>query len=168
MKRILTALFTVGASLLLVPPCGTAQTAKPETVVAVRVEPARVELATGGAAAEFTLVAIIQEGFHINSNKPAQDYLIPTRVELAAAEGFELEKVEFPAGELKSFGFAPDEKLSVYEGTLKLRARLRAKSAAAGAHSLRLLFHYQACNDQICLRPAQREAKLTVQVRPAP
>jgi len=167
MKGILTALFTVGASLLLASSCA-AQMVKPETVVTVRVEPARVELAAGGAAAEFTLVAIIQEGFHINSNKPAQDYLIPTRVELAEAAGFELEKVEFPAGELKSFGFAPDEKLSVYEGTVKVRARLRAKSAAAGAHSLRLLFHYQACNDQICLRPAQREVKLAVQVRPTP
>lgn len=166
MRRILTALFAVGASLLLASSCA-AQMVKPETVVAVRVEPARVELAAG-AAAEFSLVAIIQEGFHINSNKPAQDYLIPTRVELAAAEGFALEKVEFPAGELKSFGFAPDEKLSVYEGTVKMRGRLRAKSAAAGAHTLRLRFHYQACNDQICLRPARREVKLTVQVRPAP
>ena len=165
MKRVLLAV--AAGSLLLVPPCGTAQMVKPETVVQVRLEPARVELAAGGVA-ELTLVATIQEGFHINSNKPAQDYLIPTRVELAEAAGFELEKVEFPAGALKSFGFAPDEKLSVYEGTVKMRARLRAKSAAAGAHTLRLVFHYQACNDQICLRPAQREVKLTVQVRPAP
>ncbi len=154
------------AGLLLAAAC-LAQTVKPESVVAVRVEPARVELA-GGGAAELTLVATIQEGFHINSNKPAQEYLIPTRVELAGAEGFTLERIEFPAAALKSFGFAPDEKLSVYEGTVKVRARLRAKSAPAGAHSLRLLFHYQACNDQICLRPAQREAKLAVQVRPAP
>ena len=164
MKRVLLA---VAAGSLLLAAAGAAQMVKPESVVQVRLEPARVELA-GGGAADFIMVATIQEGFHINSNKPAQDYLIPTRVELAAAEGFELEKVEFPAGALKSFGFAPDEKLSVYEGTVKMRARLRAKSAAAGAHTLRLVFHYQACNDQICLRPAQREVKLTVQVRPTP
>ena len=164
MKRVLLA---VAAGSLLLAAAGAAQMVKPESVVQVRLEPARVELAAGGVA-ELTLVATIQEGFHINSNKPAQDYLIPTRVELAPAPGFELEKVEFPPGALKSFGFAPDEKLSVYEGTVKMRARLRAKSAAAGAHTLRLVFHYQACNDQICLRPAQREVKLTVQVRPTP
>jgi len=157
----------VGLAGLLLAAAGLAQMVKPETVVTVRVEPAQTKLTPGGTA-DFTLVATIQEGFHINSNKPAQEYLIPTGVELAGAEGFALEKVEFPAGALKSFGFAPDEKLSVYEGTVKVRARLRAKSAAAGAHSLRLLFHYQACNDQICLRPAQREVKLAVQVRPAP
>jgi len=154
------------AGLLLAAAC-LAQMVKPETVVTVRLEPAQTTLTPGGAA-DFTLVATIEEGFHINSNKPAQDYLIPTRVELAGAADFELEKVEFPPGALKSFGFAPDEKLSVYQGTVKVRARLRAKStAAAGAHTLRLVFHYQACNDQICLRPAQREAKLAVQVRPA-
>jgi len=163
MKRVLLA---VAAGSLLLAAAGVAQMVKPESVVQVRLEPARVELA-GGGAADFIMVATIQEGFHINSNKPAQDYLIPTRVELAEAAGFELEKVDYPAGALKSFGFAPDEKLSVYEGTVKVRGRLRAKSAAAGAHTLRLVFHYQACNDQICLRPAQREVKLTVQVRPA-
>ena len=165
MKR--APICAVGLAGLLLAAAGLAQMVKPETVVTVRVEPARVELG-GGGTAELTLVATIQEGFHINSNKPAQEYLIPTRVELAGAEGFALEKVEFPAGALKSFGFAPDEKLSVYEGTVKVRARLRAKSAAAGGHTVRLVFHYQACNDQICLRPAQREAKLAVQVRPAP
>lgn len=163
MRRLLGAAL---AGVLLAASC-QAQMIKPETVVQVRLDPARLALAAG-AAADFTLVATILEGFHINSNKPAQDYLIPTRVELAAAPGFELEKVEFPPGELKSFSFAGDEKLSVYEGTLKVRARLRAKSAAAGAHSLRLVFHYQACNDQICLRPAQREAKLTAQISPTP
>jgi hypothetical protein len=158
-KRLLGVL---GAGLLLAA-AGAAQMVKPETVVEVRVEPARVKL-TAGAAAGFTVVAVVLEGFHINSNKPAQEYLIPTRLELIEAAGFELEKVTFPAGELKSFGFAPDEKLSVYEGTVKVRARLRAKSAAVGAHTLRLVFHYQACNDQICLRPAQREVKLAVNV----
>jgi len=100
MKRVLLA---VAAGSLLLAAAGAAQIVKPESVVQVRLEPARVELA-GGGAADFIMVATIQEGFHINSNKPAQDYLIPTRVELAAAEGFELEKVEFPAGALKSFG----------------------------------------------------------------
>lgn len=157
-----------------------AQSVKPETVVKLRLEPARVQLAPGGAA-EIALVATIREGFHINSNKPAADYLIPSKLELAGpapaapeasgsagrGPGFDLEKVSYPAGELKSFEFAPDEKLSVYEGTVKISAQLRAKrETPAGTHAVRLTFHFQACNDQICLRPARGEVMLPVEVLP--
>ncbi|MCH6554446.1 MAG: protein-disulfide reductase DsbD domain-containing protein [Candidatus Acidiferrales bacterium] len=145
---------------------------KPEDVVQVRVEPARVEARAGGQAT-FTLVATIREGFHVNSHQPLQEYLIPTRVELLTTELFALEKVDYPKGELKSFGFSPDEKLSVYDGTLRLPIALRVKDgarnpAAGGAgdtHTVRVAFHYQACNDEICLRPTKREAQLTVRLR---
>ena len=146
---------------------------KPEEVVQVRVEPARVEARAGGQAT-FTLVATIREGFHVNSHQPLQEYLIPTRVELLTTELFALEKVDYPKAELKSFGFSPDEKLSVYDGTLRLPIALRVKDGArnpaaggadAGSHTVRLAFHYQACNDEICLRPTKREAQLTVRVR---
>lgn len=138
---------------------------KPEQVVEVRVEPASLEL-RAGQAASFTLVATIREGFHVNSNKPLDEYLIPSRVELGGADQFELGKVDFPPAELKAFSFAPDEKLSVYEGTLRLPAELRAKDGAqAGTHTLRVALHYQACNDEICLRPAKREATLILRVR---
>ncbi|MBI2956501.1 MAG: hypothetical protein HYY26_04220 [Acidobacteria bacterium] len=141
-----------------------AQLPKAETVVQVRVEPAQLA-AKSGRAADFTVVATIREGFHINSNKPLQDYLIPTRVELAEEGPFVLEGLKFPAGELKSFEFAPDEKLSVYEGTVKVAARLRAKAEApTGQHTVRLIFHFQACNDQLCLPPARREVTLSVKL----
>ncbi len=147
---------------LLVPQCGLAQFPRAETVVQVRVEPASVKTKAAAPAAA-TLVAVIQDGFHINSNQPAQDYLIPSRVELIEAGPFSLDKIEYPKGELKSFDFAPDEKLSVYEGTVKLPLRLRAKAGTrAGSHTLRLAFHYQACNDQVCLPPAKRETTLKI------
>jgi hypothetical protein len=137
---------------------------KPEEVVQVRVEPARVEVRARGRAT-FTLVATIRAGFHVNSHQPLQEYLIPTRVELLTTELFALEKVDYPKGELKSFGFSPDEKLSVYDGTLRLPVALRVKDADAGTHTVRVAFHYQACNDEICLRPTKRETQLTVRLR---
>lgn len=139
-----------------------AQMPKPETVVQVRVEPLELSVKPGAKFAA-TLLATIKPGFHINSNKPVQEYLIPTRVELLDAALFALEKADFPPGEMKAFGFAPDEELSVYEGTLRVPLELRAKpGAATGNHNLRLAFHYQACNDRFCLRPAQREVGLKV------
>ncbi|MGH9863174.1 MAG: hypothetical protein ACRD35_07100 [Candidatus Acidiferrales bacterium] len=48
---------------------------------------------------------------------------------------------------------------------MKVPLKLRAQpDAPAGSHTLKLLFHYQACNDQICLRAARKEVALTVRV----
>lgn len=153
------------AGSLLLAAAGAAKLPKPESVVQVRVEPAQVKVKAGKTAG-FTVVATILEGFHLNSNQPVQEYLIPTRVELVEATGFELERADYPAGEMKSFGFAGGEELSVYEGTVKVPVRLRAKRrATTGVHRLRLAFHFQACNDRICLRPARHEVQLTVRVQ---
>ncbi len=159
MKRI--AVLVAGLTLA----CGlAAQMPKPEEVVEVRAEPMRLATKRGGTSA-VTLLATVRAGFHINSNKPAEEYLIPTRVELVEGAPFVLVNARFPAGELKSFGFAPEDKLSVYQGTVKVPLKLRAQpDAPAGSYTLKLAFHYQACNDQICLRPARKEVALTVRV----
>lgn len=168
MKRgvlVLALSGVLGAAAWAQAPPSAEQAPRAESIVQVRSEPPRVQAPAGGTA-RFTLVAVIQKGFHINSHQPREDYLIASRVELVEGPAFLLEKVDYPKGALKSFGFAPGEKLSVYEGTLKLPVRLRAKPVAAGTYPVRVAFHYQACNDQLCLRPAQREARLTVQILP--
>ena len=159
MKRlvVLVAGLALGGGL-------AAQMPKPEEVVEVRAEPMHLATKRGGTSV-VTLLATVRVGFHINSNKPAEEYLIPTRVELVEGAPFVLADARFPAGELKSFGFAPDDKLSVYQGTVKVPLKLRAQAdAPAGSHTLKLVFHYQACNDTICLRPARKEVALTVRV----
>lgn len=161
----LAYLMGVVAAVALGITLASAQMPKPETVVQVRVEPLEVSVKPGATIAA-TLLATIKPGFHINSSKPVQEYLIPSRVELLDAPLFVLEKADFPPGEMKAFGFAADEELSVYEGTVRVPLVLRAKrGAAAGDHNLRLAFHYQACNDRFCLRPAQREVGLKVRLR---
>lgn len=165
MKHPLFFVLALAASLLLAARQVGAQLPKPQDIVQVRLEPAQVKTRPGAAAA-LTLVATIREGFHINSHRPKPDYLIPTQIELLEAPPFVLDRVAYPAGKLKAFGFSSGEKLSVYEGTVKVPLRLRAKPAApAGSHTLRLVFRYQACNDQICLRPAQREVTLSVRLQ---
>ena len=150
------------AAALLLPQCSSAQFPRADTVVQLRVEPASVKT-NAAAPAAATLVAVIQDGFHINSNQPTETYLIASRVELLEAGPFTLDKIDYPKGEFKTFDFAPDEKLSVYEGTVKLPLRLRVKPGTrAGSHTVRLAFHYQACNDQVCLPPAKRETTLKV------
>ena len=163
-QRTLLALVAL-ASLLLAVCAGAQLPPKPETIVKLQASPTALNLSRA-ANASVTLLATIQKGFHINSNKPTEEYLIPTRVELSAGAPVEIAGADFPPGELKSFGFAPDEKLSVYEGTVKVSVKLTAKpDAPAGQHTVNLALHYQACNDQLCLRPAKREVALTVRVQ---
>lgn len=160
--RIIGGLLLAGALALVL---GAAQMPKPEEVVTLRLEPLTVK-AKPGVAFNAVLFATVKDGFHINSHEPTEEYLIPSSVELVNATGFKLEKADFPDGALKAFGFAPDEMLSVYEGVIRVPLKLRAEAgAAAGARAVKLAFHYQACNDQLCLRPAKRETVLTVQVQ---
>ncbi len=165
-RTLLPKLIPVLAILVGLPLAASAQLrVRPEQVVTPRVVPALIEIELQkGKTATVTLVASILEGYHINSTKPLEDYLIPSRVELDSEE-FELVEEKFPEGELKSFSFS-EEKLSVYEGTLRVPLRLRAKKETApGSYPVRIVFHYQACNDRICLRPTKRTATLTVQLR---
>ncbi len=134
---------------------------KPEEVVQLRATPTEFTLSPTGTAT-LKLIAEIRPGFHINSNKPLQEYLIPTEVFLP--ETFELAEVNYPPALLKRFPFAPDEDVAVFAGTLQINLRLRAVHARSGRYRLKITLRYQACNDRICLRPALRTVEVSVNV----
>lgn len=152
---------------LLIPLTVAAQSVpKAEDVVSLRAEPAQLTIAAGRTAS-LTLSVQIIPSFHINSNKPLEGYLIPSEVFLPAAGEFELIEVKYPEAKLKTFSFAPGEKLAVYEGMIELPVRLRARAGIKpGARKLALALRYQACNDQLCLRPVERRLNLSVKVVP--
>ncbi len=58
----------------------------------------------------------VPPGYHINSNTPKSEFLIPTALKMDLPTDIILGKIEYPAGEDRSFPFSPDEKLSVYSG----------------------------------------------------
>ncbi|HVI10820.1 MAG TPA: hypothetical protein VND65_21220, partial [Candidatus Binatia bacterium] len=79
---------------------------------------APVELVTAQRAAQ-TIVKLdfrVPAGYHINSNTPHSDFLIPTALKMDLPTDIVLGKIEYPAGEDRSFPFSPDEKLNVYSG----------------------------------------------------
>ena len=93
---------------------------------------------------EFGVAIRMSPGWHINSHRPLQDYLKPTRV---TSEGGRLERVRYPEGKTVRLGFA-DQPLAVYEGTIVVRGRVPATAAPVV-----LLLELQACNDRFCLPP---------------
>ena len=89
------------------------------------VQMAPVPLVTAQRAAQ-TKVSLnfrVVSGFHINSNKPKDEFLIPTQLKMDAPTDIVLSS-EYPAGEDVSFPFSPDTKLNVYSGDFTINLRV--------------------------------------------
>ena len=111
----------------------------------------------------------VGSGFHINSNTPAADYLIPTTLKLDVPTDIVVGKIIYPEGEQMSFAFAPDEKISVYSGEFDLSVQVRPLSSMLpGKYEIRGRLRYQACDKAACFPPKQLPVAFEVKVIKAP
>lgn len=101
--------------------------------------------------------------FHVQSNKPADEMMIPTALSLTAPPGLVVREIVYPkAVETNVEGF--DEPLLVFDHEFVIGIALEAEpDLAPGSHQLAATLKYQACNDQICLAPAS--LKLTTEIK---
>jgi len=106
----------------------------------------------GGAAAPGRLEVLLDlaEGWHVNSDQPLSEELIPTRLE-AAGDGTVLGAVEYPEAERVTLGFQ-DEPLAVFQGTVPIRTTIEADGGGRPPVA-RLRLTVQACDDEKCLKP---------------
>jgi len=131
---------------------------KPQTFVSLDPVPR-------GNAFEIAVVVEIAKGFHMNSHKPTDPYLIPTTLTPQPPKGFELVDAIYPDGRQEKFSFSPNKPLDVYTGKVILRLKLTARAGAPlGAATIPITLRYQACNDTTCLQPVKIpvDAKLAV------
>jgi hypothetical protein len=118
-----------------------------------------------GGTASVQLDFRVGSEFHINSNKPKSELLIPTDLKLAAAEPVNVAGVKYPAGQDVAFPFAPGEKLSVYSGDFSVTATVKAATkAAAGEYPVSGELHFQACDRSACYPPRTIPVKFVVSV----
>lgn len=117
-----------------------------------------------GAATRGTVVLEIPKELHVNSNKPESEYAIPTTVRISGS-GVRVGKITFPRGTDRKFQFSEDT-INVYEGTVffpfsvTVPRNYRGKSV-----SLKAVVRYQACTDEVCYPPRNKEIMLTAKVR---
>lgn len=87
-------------------------------------------------------------GWHVNANKPNQDYLIATV--LLDSNGEEVARTEYPPEVSKMLGFNGSGELALYENKVVITAPLSmTKDAALASYTLQL----QACDETVCLAP---------------
>ena len=122
---------------------------KPATYVSLQPVPRGKEF-------QIAIVIEIARGFHMNSHKPSDQYLIPTTLTAQLPAGFQIRDTIYPEGRLEKFTFSPNKPLEVYTGTVTFRLRVAAGAdAALGATTIPIVLRYQACNDTTCLQPVK-------------
>ena len=96
----------------------------------------------------------IKQPYHINSDVPADEFVVPTSISFDPGKGLKFDSVKFPEAEVRSFSFS-ENPLSVYEGTFKVTATLFVPSSFKEDEvMISGTINYQACDDVSCLAPA--------------
>jgi len=141
-------LFNVLATLVLMSSAALAQQQY------VTVAPVDVAAVAPGKTATLKIDCRVNQGFHINSNKPNSELLIPTELKFSLPTELMIAGVTYPAGQQITFPFMPNEPLSVYSGDFEVAANVRAaRNAHPGTFRVHAQLKYQACNDRQCFAP---------------
>jgi hypothetical protein len=152
-------------NFLLLTSLAFAQDIPGKRIPSVSMAPAPLITITRGKAGTVDLHFRVDGGFHINSNTPTSEFLIPTVLKLTAPTDIVVGKVIYPPGEEMSFPFAPTEKLSVYTGVFILGVVVRPlASVVPGKYAFHGQLKYQACDKAACYPPKQLPVDFQVKV----
>jgi cytochrome c biogenesis DsbD-like protein len=107
----------------------------------------------------------VPSGYHINSNAPKSEYLLPTALKMDLPTDIILGKINYPAGEETSFPFSPDEKLSVYTGDFTIALGVHPlHSVVPGKYVMHGVLRYQGCDNAQCFPPKNVPVSFEVKV----
>jgi len=133
---------------------------EPFTIIA-RVEP---QPALPNSRVELVVKIEIAPGYHINANKPDDEYLIPTSLTGTPVIGIDWKTAIYPAAVtvLKAFSSKP---LKVYSGEVVIKLPfVIAPTAVTGGLTINAELRVQACNNESCFPPRKIPilAKVTI------
>ena len=116
-----------------------------------------------GTAAQVKVSLELRNGYHCNSNKPSDDYLIPLKLTWAPGP-LESPEVTYPAPQMEKYSFSPTP-LSVYTGNFDLMTKFKVSSSATpGQVVITGKLKYQACNDRMCLTPKTIDVSIPIDI----
>lgn len=153
----LTILLLVPATFFATPP-----QSPPNITVTASLSADKVQR---GRTVKGTVVLDIPGGFHVNSSRPLEKFLIPTQLKMEPTEGIRVSAVSYPRAVLRKFKFSKN-RVSVYEGraTMSFNVTVPA-SVSLGSKELKGRLRYQSCNDEVCFPPQSRDVSLWLNVQ---
>ncbi len=130
-----------------------------QTTVLTVVQPARA-IAKRGALVTAKVGVKVMEGFHVNSNAPLDEYLIPLKLTWQAAP-FEDKGTTFPVAKKEKSAFSP-QPISVFDGAFEITSKFAVPATApVGAGFITGKLRYQGCNATTCFPPKTVEVKFS-------
>ena len=151
-------------SILLTVVTGGVPAAASEPIVTLR-PPEELTLKRGEAR-DAALEITIRDGFHIQANPAANEFLIPLTIGVEPTEALSAGGPRYPRPSRYRLEGSNDE-LLVYGGVIKVPVPIRAsRSTPPGLHTLQGEVKYQACDDRSCRPPATADFELEIRVSP--
>ena|ERR1700733_9588891 len=131
--------------------------------IVVKLGPVDAVSAKAGGTAKVTLSVLVDQGFHVNSDKPTDKYLIPLRLTWNAGT-LESKDVTFPKPETAKLPFS-EKPVSIFSGSFQILSEFKVpRGASPGSNTLTGKLHYQACNDRECLTPKTINVTIPVEI----
>lgn len=119
----------------------------------------RVEAFASPSGDKFIVKVNVAEGWHINADKPLEDYLIPTSLKLVESGNEEVKPdpsaVVYPIAAIKSLA-SNKKPMALLENEFEIVASVANLNAPTAAAQL----HVQTCSDEICLEPETLSLKI--------
>ena len=115
---------------------------------------------------QISIPVSIREGYHVNSNTPSEEYLIPLKLTWASTGALEGGTVSYPKPMLEKFDFSDGKPISVYMGNIDLVANFKiGANAPAGPGIAAGKLRYQACSNKACYPPKTIDVNVPYQVQ---
>jgi DsbC/DsbD-like thiol-disulfide interchange protein len=117
-----------------------------------------------GRIVQAAVVIDIPSGYHINSSRPLESFLIPTSLKVDASSGVRIGAVMYPRAALRKFKFS-QKQLSVYENKVILRFNVTVPANySGGSIDLKAHLRLQSCNDEVCFPPRNFDQDMRIDV----
>jgi len=126
-------------------------------------QPAKLS-AKRGETVSATVRVRLKPGYHVNSNTPSEDYLIPLKLTWEG-KPLEVAGVDFPAPHNEKYEFS-EKPLSVFTGDFAITTRFKIPANAAVGMGLAAgKLRYQACSLTACLPPKTIPVQIPLDIR---
>jgi thiol:disulfide interchange protein DsbD len=123
------------------------------------------DVAHAGTRVNVALEVALDPGFHLQSNAPLDESLIPTVLTLDPPDGFSVESVAFPEAILLDVA---GDALAVFEEEFRIGALVDVSdSVAPGTYTVPGTLRWQACNETMCFQPKNTNIAFNVTVAPS-
>lgn len=117
-----------------------------------------------GTTARIAVLLNLEEGWHVNSDRPAQDFLIGTELSIEGTDGILITDIQYPPSKRYNFEFS-DEPVDVFEGEAPIFVTLSvAEHIETGRYELDGNLRIQACDNEVCLAPVTVDLTIPVEI----